>query len=188
MRLRLAPWLLVIGVVALLVWRHELFIVAAPGDAARPLALAERSLRVSAAIDAVLPAVPVGMVSLRSEGVMQVVHFWAPWERHAAVQALALDSLAAALGGRARVTLVCFDPFPSVARWARRAQLRTPILLDHSRVLASQLPCPSIPYTYVLDRAGAIAVAQPGEVDWLAPATRALLDSLSREPGEAHPL
>ena len=81
-----------------------------------------------------------------------------------------------------RVAVVCFDPYPSVARYVARLRLRLPVLLDQRRQLAGQLACPSIPYTYVLDRRGRIAVEQAGEVDWLAPATRASLDSLFGEP------
>jgi hypothetical protein len=61
-------------------------------------------------------------------------------------------------------------------------RLRLPVLLDTRRALADRLPCPSIPYTYVIDRDGRIAVAQAGEVDWLAPATREALESLLGEP------
>ncbi len=183
MRRRLAPVLLVLGVLAALVWQRELFTVARPGERARPLEVAASARRVTPALDAVLPAVPVGMVRLRAGDAVQVVHYWAPWEQHAAAQARAVDSLAARLEGRGiRLAIVSFDPFPSVARWVRRAELRTPVLLDHRRALAAALPCPSIPYTYVLDRAGRIAVAQAGEVEWLAPATFALLDSVARAP------
>ncbi len=66
-----------------------------------------------------------------------------------------------------------------------RNRLRVPVLLDGRRALAPQLPCPSIPYTYVLDGRGRIAIAQPGEVDWLAPATRAALRGLIAEPDSA---
>ena len=49
------------------------------------------------------------------------------------------------------------------------------------------LPCPSVPYTYVLDGAGRIAVAQAGDVDWLAPQTRATLTALLAEPASPSP-
>lgn len=183
MRLRLAPIVLVLAALALLVWRRELFVVARPGDAPRPLSLVAESQITRPTLDAVLPAVPVGMVRLRAEGRVQIVHFWAPWELHSLAQAKAIDSLGTLIRpDRAHLAIVCFDPFPSVARWVRRAALRTPVLLDHSRALAASLPCPSIPYTYVLDASGRVVVAQAGEVDWLAPSTRALLDSLARAP------
>ncbi len=180
MRLRLAPIVVVLGVLALLLWRRELFTVARPGDQPAPLAITSAELRWRPELDVVLPAAPVGMIRLHAEGSVQVVHFWAPWEQHATVQALALDSLGALLAGSdIRIAIVCFDPFPSVARWVRRARLRTPVLLDHDRKLRGTLPCPSIPYTYVIGRDGSIAVAQAGEVDWLAASTRSLLDSLA---------
>lgn len=189
MRLRLAPIVLVLGTLALLAWKRELFTVSRPGTAPAALRLAPLDQRTRPEFDAILPAVPMGMVHLQGSGAVHVVHYWAPWEQHGLAQARALDSLGTLVAGAdLRIAIVCFDPFPSVARWVRRAAIRTPVLLDHPGKLAASLPCPSIPYTYVLDRAGRIAVAQPGEVDWLAPRTRALLDSLVRvrspEPGE----
>jgi len=79
--------------------------------------------------------------------------------------------------------VVCFDPFPSVARFVARQRLRLSVLLDTERRLRRALPCPSVPYTYVLDREGRIAVAQPGEVDWLAPGSLAALRALIAEAG-----
>ena len=80
------------------------------------------------------------------------------------------------------MVVVCFDPFPSVARYVARARLRLGVMLDHGRTLAQALPCPSLPYTYVLDRDGRIAVAQPGPVDWLGPGTRDALRRVLAEP------
>jgi hypothetical protein len=80
-----------------------------------------------------------------------------------------------------RVALVCSDPFPSVARYVGRHRLRLLVLLDGQHELRRMLPCPALPYTYVVDRAGRIAVAQEGEVDWLGPATRATLTWLLAE-------
>ena len=77
---------------------------------------------------------------------------------------------------------MCFDPYPSVSRYMARMRLRLPVLLDLRHALSDRLPCPSIPYTYVVDQAGRLAVEQGGEVDWLAPATRASLQALAGEP------
>src|SRR5262245_8576346 len=144
------------------VWRAELFVVARPGDQARPLALIERGARAPASLDVVLPVVPVGMRRVRSGDRALLIHFWAPWERHARDQIRALDSLRreAALEGL-EVVVVCADPFPTVARFVARQRLRLPVLLDGPGELRRQLPCPSLPYTYVLDRAGRIAARQP---------------------------
>jgi hypothetical protein len=48
-------------------------------------------------------------------------------------------------------------------------------MLDLRRELQAALPCPSVPYTWLLDARGRVVAAQPGEVEWLAPATRRLL-------------
>jgi hypothetical protein len=105
-----------------------------------------------------------------------LVHYWAPWERHGRAQVLALDSLVRTLpDGGVRVAVVCFDPFPSVARYVGRLRLHVAVMLDLRRDLQAQLPCPSVPYTWLLDARGRVVAAQPGEIDWLAPATRSLL-------------
>lgn len=120
------------------------------------------------------------------EGVL-LVHYWAPWERRGAEQARGLDSLRRALPpGSVRVLVVCFDPYPSVARYVARLRLRLPVLLDPRHELERQLPCPSIPFTYVVDRGGRIAVAQAGEVDWLSPATRGVIETLVAAPALPH--
>lgn len=175
MRLRAAALLLVVLAAGLAVWRAELFTVARPGEAPRALErLAE--VKVQAPFDVALPVVPVGVERVTAAGAVRVVHYWAPWERHSRAQAESLDSLLALLpAGAVRVHLVCFDPFPSVARYVARVRLRTPVLLDLQRELQRALPCPSIPYTWVLDAEGRVLVRQSGEVDWLAPASRALL-------------
>jgi peroxiredoxin len=183
MRLRRAIVLVAIVSLALFVWRSQLFTVSRPGDHPRPLALRAESSRPAAAFDVVLPGVPVGLERLRHDQGVMLVHYWAPWERHGASQAAALDSLrrSGSLEGL-RVVLVCFDPFPSVARFVARNRLRLSVLLDARRELREALPCPSVPFTYVIDRSGRIAIAQPGEVEWLSTATRSAIDSLLAEP------
>ncbi len=190
MRLRPAPLalLVLVGLLAVAVWRAQLFTVAAPGVQPRALVRLATPRALEAPLALSLPSVPVGRLHLESGRAVQVVHFWAPWEQHALRQAQALDSLLALRPGSGlRAALVCFDPYPSVARWLRRTRVRTPVALDHSRALAPLLPCPSIPYTYVLDARGRIVVAQSGEVDWLAPATQRLLDSLTGAVDRARP-
>jgi len=178
--------LALIAIAALVVWRHELFTVQRPGARPEPLALVPSPERRAIPFDATLAAVPVGAERVHPGGGVLLVHYWAPWERHSGQQARGLDSLRRILPpGSVRVAVVCFDPYPSVARYVARLRLRLPVLLDQRRQLADQLACPSIPYTYVLDRGGRVAIEQPGEVDWLAPATRASLDSLFREPESA---
>ena len=108
-----------------------------------------------------------------------LVHYWAPWERDGAAQASLLDSLRRLEPlADLRVVLVCFDPFPSVARFVARRRLRLAVLLDTEHRLRRALPCPSVPFTYVIDGAGRIAVAQAGEVDWLSERTKAGLAEL----------
>jgi hypothetical protein len=173
---------------ALWVWRAELFNVARPGDV--PAALQEVGVerRRTVALDVVLPAVPAGMQRVRAGGEVLLVHYWAPWERDSREQARALDSLRRepSLEGL-RVIVACSDPFPSVARYVARQRLRLSVLLDGPGQLRRALPCPSIPYTYVLDRAGRIAVAQAGEVDWWSETTRETLRDLLSERGTPPP-
>ena len=176
----------VVAALAILVYRAQLFTVSRPGDRPRALVVQAPAERRQASFDVVLPQVPVGMAHLRDGGQVLLVHYWAPWERHSTTQAVFLDSLSRlAEMGALRVVVVCFDPFPSVARYVARHRLRLCVLLDHRRVLQRTLPCPGLPYTYVLDRAGRIAAAQPGEVDWFASRTRAVLRGLMAEDAPA---
>ena len=173
---------MVLGLVGTLLWRHELFTVQRPGELPRILvAIAETSRRPSP-VDAVLPAVPIGMRRVRAGDGVTLIYYWAPWQDSALAQASALDSLRRTPGLEPlRIEVVCFDPFPSVARYIGRHRLALPVLLDLRGELRSALPCPSLPYTYVVDAAGRIAVAQPGRVDWLSAGTRATLTHLLGE-------
>ena len=179
MRLRAASLLLALGALGLVVWRAELFTVSRPGERPLPLVLAAGGTL--PAFDVSLPVVPVGVERLTPAAGPLLVHYWAPWERDSRAQVTALDTLVRTLpAGSVRVAVVCFDPFPSVARYAGRLRLRVPVLLDLRRSLQAALPCPSIPYTWLLDASGRVLVRQAGEVDWLAPETRALLLAAGR--------
>ena len=179
MRLRLAAFLLVLGMLGLVLWRAELFTVARPGDRALPLARVASDLL--PAFDVSMPLVPIGVARLTPGTGALLVHYWAPWERHSRVQITALDSLVRTLPqGSVRVAVVCFDPFPSVARYAARLHLGVPIMLDLRRAMQAALPCPSIPYTWLLDARGRVVARQAGEVEWLAPETRALVLAAGR--------
>jgi peroxiredoxin len=161
----------------------ELIRVEPPGAVPAPLRVFAAADRRAATFDASLPMVPIGVRRVAPGQGVLLVHYWAAWEHRSGPQAVALDSLRRALApGSIEVAIVCFDPYPSVSRYVSRMRLRLPVLLDLQHALSDRLPCPSIPYTYVVDPAGRIAVAQGGEVDWLAPATRAALEALAREP------
>jgi hypothetical protein len=184
MRPRVALATLLLAGAGTLAVRHELYPVSRPGSHPQPLESRPVGERSVTTVNVALPAVPAGVQRLLSgEGVL-LIHYWAPWEHHAREQAKLLDSLRREPElGSLRVALVCFDPFPSVARFAARQRLRLAVLLDGRRDLRRALPCPSIPYTYVLDHAGRVAVSQAGEVDWWDPRTRRVLNDLLREAG-----
>ena len=178
-RLPLVAVLLLLG--GGLLWRSQL-IGLAPSTAPRALTLLAPAARIPQACDVVLPAAPVGMVPLRSGHTPLLIHYWAPWERHGRAQAAGLDSLARTLRDTdLRIVLVSFDPFPSVARFVARQRLRLRVVLDGPGELRAQVPCPRIPHTVLIDRAGRAAAIQSGEIDWLAPATRAALERVLRE-------
>lgn len=182
MRIRPALALVVVTGLALWTWRSELFMVSRPGEKARALALLPDTARRAVTLDVALPAIPIGVRRIQSDGHPVLIHYWAPWEQNSATQAALLDSLRRDpdLEGLA-VTIVCFDPFPSVARYVGRHRLALSVLLDGEGHMRRTLPCPSIPYTYVIDAAGRIVIAQPGEVDWWAEGTRAVLREIARE-------
>jgi hypothetical protein len=70
-------------------------------------------------------------------------------------------------------------------RFVARQRLRLGVLIDGRGELRRALSRPSLPYTYVMDASGTIAVAQPGEVDWWAAGTRHALDTVLAAPGAA---
>ena len=182
MRLRVSALVVAATVLAMWTWRTQLFTVSRPGERPRALAVLPDTARAAVDLDVVLPVVPVGLKRLHTDGEVALIHYWAPWERDGAAQAALLDSLRQLEPLRGlRVVIVCFDPFPSVARYVARHRLRVQILLDTHHELRRSLPCPSIPYTYVIDRSGRVAVAQAGEVDWFAPDTRRALGALLAE-------
>jgi hypothetical protein len=189
MKPRVAIAAVLLLAVAWIAVRSQLWTVARPGEAPRPLALLTRATRAQVALDATIPAVPFGSQRLVSGRGVVLIHYWAPWERGSRQQIALLDSLRRLpeLQGLHAV-VVCFDPFPSVARFVARQRLRLSVLIDGRGALRAVLPCPSVPYTYVLDGAGRVAVAQAGDVDWWAPGTRATLTALLGEPtGEPAP-
>jgi hypothetical protein len=169
--------------VAVFAMRSQLWTVARPGETPRPLTLLEGATRRPVTLDATIPAVPFGSQRLVSGRGVVLIHYWAPWERGSRQQIALLDSLRRLpeLEGLHTV-VVCFDPFPSVARFVARQRLRLSVLIDGRSDLRRVLPCPSVPYTYVLDGSGRVAVAQAGDVDWWSPGTRATLAALLAEP------
>jgi len=173
---------LLLVIIAWIAWRSQLWTVSRPGAAPAALVLREPGARQAVELDATIPAVPYGSERLASGRGVLLIHYWAPWEHASRLQVALLDSLRELpeLEGL-RVAVVCFDPFPSVARFVARQRWQTSVLIDTRGRLRQMLPCPSVPYTYVLDGSGRIAVAQPGEVDWWAPGTRATLTELLRE-------
>jgi hypothetical protein len=192
MKPRVAIAAVLLLAVAWLAVRSQLWTVARPGEAPRPLALLTSAARVPVALDATIPAVPFGSHRLVSGRGVLLIHYWAPWERGGRQQIALLDSLRRLpeLEGLHTV-VVCFDPFPSVARFVARQRLRLSVLIDSRGELRDALPCPSVPYTYVLDATGRVGVAQAGDVDWWSPATLAVLKALlgepAREPAPAAP-
>lgn len=174
---------LLLVAIAWVAWRSQLWTVARPGEKPVALRLRTAEARTPVRIDAILPVVPVGMEHVQSGRGVLLIHYWAPWEHAGRTQVALLDSLRQLPEVEGlRVVVVCFDPFPSVARFVARQRLRLSVLIDGRGLLREALPCPSVPYTYVVDGAGRLAVAQPGEVDWLAPGTREALAALLAEP------
>jgi hypothetical protein len=183
MRPRVAIATLLLVVASSVAVRSQLWTVARPGERPRPLALIAAEARRPVTLGMALPAVPIGSRRLEAGQGVLLLHYWAPWEQGSRAQAAGLDSLRRlpALQGLTAV-VVCFDPFPSVTRFVTRQRLRLSVLIDGRGDLRAALPCPSLPYTYVVDRAGNVAVAQPGDVDWWAPGTLATLTALLAEP------
>lgn len=177
---------LAVAAAAGLAWRSQLVPVERRPHPPAPLALGDT--RETVRFDAVLPVVPVGERRVTPRGRPLLVHYWAPWERNGRAQIKLLDSLARepALAGL-DVVVVCSDPYPSVARFVARQRVKLTVVLDGRGDLKRQLPCPNVPFTWLLDRSGRVAGRLAGEVDWFAAGTRATLDSLLAEPEAERP-
>ncbi len=178
--------LALLAAISLFIWRQQLQPVSS--GARRPLEAIPASARAAADVDLVLPAVPAGLEHVRPADAVTVISYWAPWIRGSRDHARGLDSLRHDPEfGSLHASLVCFDPMPSVTRYVARHRIQLSVLLDSERRLTKRLPCPRIPFTYVIDRSGRIAVAQSGTVDWWAPQSKAVLRNLLAEPRE-HPI
>jgi hypothetical protein len=175
MRPRLAAVLLVLGAIGLvLVARGVVHGVEA--RARRRARSRAAAVRPPPAFDVSLPLVPVGVARLTPGGRPLLVHYWAPWERHGRAQVLALDSLARTLpAGRAARGDRVLRPVP--VGGALRGAAAAP-RAGHARPAPrspGRAPLPERSLHVAARCARAVVAAQPGEVEWLAPATRALL-------------
>lgn len=172
--------LVVIVAISFAAWRSQLFTVSTSVTTPQALEFLPAEEQHDVSFDVVLQVAPVGLRRLEDGHGPLVIHYWAPWSPDALDEATALDSLGrTATGQSVEVLLVTFEPFPSVARYVGRHRLSTPVLLDTERELRAALPCPRIPYTYLIDRSGRVVGAQEGPVDWIGPRTIATLDSLA---------
>ena len=98
MTLRLRIAVLLIAAIAFTVWRSQLFVVGRPGEIPRPLRVRDTADRPASSFDVTLAQIPIGARHLTERQGVMVIHYWAPWERHSATQAAALDSLSHQIG------------------------------------------------------------------------------------------
>ena len=118
-------------------------------------------------------------------GRVVVLNFWATWCAPCRAEMPSLQALQDALGDEGlSVVTVAFgrhNPAQMDRFWAEAGITSLPLHLDAGSELAQAMGVRGLPHSFVLDRAGRVIADLPGEADWDAPETLALMRALLAE-------
>ena len=112
-------------------------------------------------------------------GQVVVLNFWATWCAPCRAEMPSLQALQDALGDEGlEVVTVAFgrhNPMQMKKFWQEAGITSLPLHLDAGSELARAMGVKGLPHTLILNRAGQIVGQLPGEADWAAPETLALM-------------
>jgi thiol-disulfide isomerase/thioredoxin len=143
-------------------------------------------------VEALAPAVtsyarPDGTEGTLSDysGKVVVLNFWATWCAPCKAEMPSLQTLQDTLGGEGlQVVTVAFgrhNPMAMSEFWKDAGVTSLPLYLDAGTEMARAFGVVGLPHTFVLGRDGTVLADLPGEADWSAPETLALLRSVLEE-------
>jgi thiol-disulfide isomerase/thioredoxin len=115
-------------------------------------------------------------------GDVVVLNFWATWCAPCRAEMPSLQALQDELGGEGlEVVTVAFgrhNPAQMERFWQEAGITTLPLHLDAASELAQAMGVRGLPHSFVLDREGRVIADLPGEADWAAPETFALMRAL----------
>ncbi|UWQ18894.1 TlpA disulfide reductase family protein [Jannaschia sp. M317] len=112
-------------------------------------------------------------------GEVVVLNFWATWCAPCRAEMPSLQALQNELGDDGlQVVTVAFgrhNPMQMKKFWTEAGITSLPLHLDAGTELARALGVKGLPHTLILNRAGEVVAQLPGEADWAAPETLAVM-------------
>lgn len=134
------------------------------------------------------PTPPLGLADMDGKvwnlaalrGQVVVLNFWASWCEPCRAEMPSLELLASRheRAGLAVLAVNYQEALPAIKRFLEVQPVLLPILLDRDGMSAAAWTPRVFPATVLIDRAGVPRMQVLGELDWLGPAARELVDPL----------